>query len=94
MGKGLDEVHPFSDTTGVSIVLEEAKYMLSRNLDATGPKNAARIWGFMSKFVMLDRFSSTLGSAKIYPGLTVPKTLRSKEDFGSTTKVGCSPHPS
>jgi hypothetical protein len=35
--------------------------ILSGDLDAAGAKNASRIWGFMSKFVMLDRFLKALG---------------------------------
>jgi hypothetical protein len=93
LGQGLDEVHPFSDTIGVDVVLREAANMLSANFEAVGPKNAARIWGFMSKFVMLDRFSTTLGAAKIYPGLPVLKQKRSNDYLGSATKVGNSLYP-
>jgi hypothetical protein len=88
----LDEVHPFSDTIGVDVVLREAANMLSPHFEAVGPKNAARIWGFMSKFVMLDRFSATLGAAKIYPGLPVPKQMCSNDYLGSAAKVGNSSH--
>jgi hypothetical protein len=87
MGKGLDEVHPFSDSTAVDILLREAKNMLSPYLNAVSPKNARRIWGFMSNFVMLDRFSSALGAKKIYPGRHVPKKMCSNGYLGSAAKV-------
>lgn len=86
-GKGLDDVHPFSDTSGVDVLLRESEYMLSLDLDAVGPKNAARIWGFMSKFVMLDRFSKALGVANVYPGVRVPKTMCSLSYIGTASKV-------
>jgi len=86
-GKGLDEVHPFSDTSGVDVLLRESEYMLSLDMDAVGPKNASRIWGFMSKFVMLDRFSKTLGVANVYPGVRVPKRMCSLSYIGTASKV-------
>ena len=41
-GKGLDEVHPFSDTPSVDILLQEAKKILSLHFDAVGPRNASK----------------------------------------------------
>lgn len=81
-------MHPFSDTIGVDIVLREAKSMLSPPFESVGPKNAARIWGLMSKFVMLDRFSAALGVSKVHPGLPVAKKMCSNDDLGSAAKVG------
>jgi hypothetical protein len=87
MGKGLDDVYPFSDTTAVDVLLRDSEKMLSPYLNAVSAKNAARIWGFMSKFVMLDRFCSALGAAKTYPGLRVPRKECTNESIGSAAKV-------
>ena len=48
MAKGLDEIHLFSDTVGVDVVLRDSERIIWSDLDAVGPKNAAQIWGFMS----------------------------------------------
>jgi hypothetical protein len=69
----LDEVHPFSDTFGVDGVLRDAERMLSPDMNEVGPKNAARIWGFLSKFVMLDRFAETLFGTKFHPASSIPR---------------------
>lgn len=87
MAKGLDQVHPFSDTTGVVTVLQEAERMLSPNLNAVGPKNAHRIWAFMSKFVMLDRFAKALGVAEAFQGSLVTRSACSLEYLGTGAKV-------
>jgi len=71
----------------VGTVLQEAEKMLSENLEDVGKKHASRIWGYMSKFVMLDRFSKTLGAMDAYAGPLVPKKLRSKNYFGTAAKV-------
>jgi hypothetical protein len=86
-GKGLDEVNPFSDTMAVDIVLRESEKMLSPNLNAVCPKNASRIWGFISKFVMLDRFSKVSGVAKVFPGHPVGRKGCSSEYVGTGFKV-------
>ena len=62
--------------------------MLSPNMNIVGPKNASRIWGFLSKFVMLDRFCKTLGAAEVYPGISVPKKMCSLDYLGTGFKVG------
>ena len=54
MVKGLDEIHLFSNMVGVDVVLRDSERILWSDLDAVGPKNAVQIWGFISKFVMLD----------------------------------------
>ena len=87
MGRGLDEIHPFSDTTGVVVVLRDSERILTSEFDTVGPRNAARIWGFISKFVMLDRFMKTLGLAVNYPGISVPRIVRSQDYFGTALKV-------
>jgi hypothetical protein len=56
-------------------------------LDAVGPKNAARIWGFISKFVMLDRFIKTLGVVEVHPGIPLPRATRLVGYLGSGAKV-------
>jgi hypothetical protein len=83
----LDEVHPFSETPAVDVVLREAEQILSPHLEAVGRKNASRIWGFMSKFAMLDRFGKTLGVAKLYPGIPVPKKTCPSDYLGTGSKV-------
>lgn len=50
-------------------------------------KNAVRIWGFISKFVMLDRFAKTLGVGQVYPGMPIPQKRWSGEDFAGASKV-------
>ena len=61
--------------------------MLSPHLEAVGMKNAGQIWGFISKFVMLDRFSKVLGAAEVYPGLPVPRKMCSPDYLGTGAKV-------
>lgn len=41
----------------------------------------------MSKFVMLDRFSKTLGVAAMHPGVSQPKKRMSSDDLGGASKV-------
>jgi hypothetical protein len=41
----------------------------------------------MSKFAMLDRFSKTLGVAKLHPGISVPRKPLSLDYFGTASKV-------
>ena len=41
MAKGLYEIHLFSDTVGVDVVLWGSERILWSDLDAVGPKNAA-----------------------------------------------------
>jgi hypothetical protein len=87
ISEGLDQAHPFSDSYGVDIILREADDILSANLEMVGPKNASRIWGFLSKFVMVDRFSSVLGAAEFHPGLPVPRKTCSPDYIGTGAKV-------
>lgn len=61
--------------------------MISDNLDALGSKHAGRIWGFMSKFVVLDRFCKSLGVARAYPGRKVPRKPLPLDYFGTASKV-------
>ena len=56
---GLDNVCPFSDTIGMQTVLHDAERMLSPGMEIVGQKNVSRIWGFVSKFVMVDHFART-----------------------------------
>jgi hypothetical protein len=71
----------------VDIILREADKILSSDLDAVRSRNAARIWGFISKFVMLDRFCKTLGAGEVYPGIPVPKKMCSPDYLGTASKV-------
>jgi hypothetical protein len=87
LGKGLDEVHPFSDTPAVDVVLREAGKILSPNSDAVSRNIAGRIWGFVSKFVMLDRFCKTLGVAEAFPAPSVPKRICNTDYFGTASRV-------
>ena len=83
MANSLDEIHPFSDMVGVDVVLQDSERILWSDLDAVGPKNAARIWGFISKFVMLDWFVKTLGLAEAYPA----RKTRPLDYLGTAMKV-------
>jgi hypothetical protein len=74
----------------VDVVLREAEKILSADLEGVGKKHAARIWGYMSKFVMLDRFSQTLGAAGIHPGPPVPRKMCSLAYLGTASKVSTS----
>ena len=85
---GMDKVYPFSDTTGVDIVLRDTEILFSRNSDKVGPKNATQTWGFISKFVMVNRFIKALGVASIYPGLPMPRKLCTPNHLGNGLKAG------
>jgi hypothetical protein len=61
--------------------------MLSPEWEVVGPKYSARIWALVSKFIMLDRFSKTLGAADIYPGVLMPKKTCSVDYLGTGSKV-------
>jgi hypothetical protein len=71
----------------VDVIVKDAEKILSPNLDAVSVRHAGRIWGLLSKFVMLDRFSAALGSAKVNPGLPVPRKISTREYFGTASKV-------
>jgi hypothetical protein len=91
ISEGLDEAHPFNETYGVDLILQEADDMLSPHLEAVGAKNAGRIWAFISKFVMLDRLSAVLGAAEVHPGLPVLRQACSPEYLGTGAKVSYFP---
>ena len=84
---GLDDVYPFNDSNGVDHLLREAVKIFSPNSDEIGPKNAARIWGFFSKFVMLDRFVKALGIAEDHRGVLIPRQLCEDDYLGKGLKV-------
>ena len=88
LSKGLDEVHPFSNTAEIDVIYCEAEEILSQKFVAVGVKNTSRIWGFMSRFVMLDRCSKTMGVAKLHPGHCVPRKLCKLDYLGTGSKVG------
>jgi hypothetical protein len=85
--QGLDDVRPFSYTEAVEILIRDADKILLVDSSSVSAKNAVRIWAFMSKFVMLDRFAKTLGVGQVYPGMTVAKTALGGDDFGGASKV-------
>ena len=89
LARGLDEIHPFSDTPAVEVILREAEQIISLDGDGAvvGRNNASRIWAFMSKFAMLDRFSETLNLADQYPGIGMPRKMCSIQYFGTCLKV-------
>lgn len=87
LGKGLDEVYPFSDTPAVDVVFRQVDAMFSGNIDAVGRKYASRIWGYVSKFVMLDRFCKTLGVAGVYPATPVHRKICTLNHFGTAARV-------
>jgi hypothetical protein len=80
-------MHPFSDTNAVDVCLRESEGMLSRDFDAVAPKIISRIWGLMSKFLILDRFLKTLGWADDYPGSPVLRNVPSPGYLGTASKV-------
>lgn len=59
---------------------------MSDDVRDVGPKNANRIWGFLSKFVMLDRFGKTLGAAELYPANTIERMACDSDYFGTAFK--------
>lgn len=71
----------------MDILIRDTEKMLPPDMDVIGYKHAARIWGFISKFVMLDRFGKTLGLAKVHPGLPCPRTICSLDFIGTGAKV-------
>lgn len=87
MSMGLDEAHPFNENSAVDQVLQEAEGLLSSPVDAVGVRHASQIWGFISKFVMVDRFGAVLGAAQVHPGLPVPRRLCLPEYLGTGAKV-------
>lgn len=71
----------------MDIVLREAENIFSPNSDVVGPKIASRIWGFVSKFVMLDRFAKTLFGKDFHPASPIPRMLYKEDYFGTAAKV-------
>lgn len=71
----------------MDIVVRDALKILSSNLDAVGLRHAGRIWGLISKFVMLDRFAETLGCAEFNPGLFIPRKVCDVDYFGTAARV-------
>lgn len=71
----------------MDVILREEEMILSDALNAVGRRNAGRIWGFISKFVMLDRFTKTLGAAVVYPGIPMARKMCPQDYFGTGTKV-------
>ena len=84
VAKGLDEVYPFSDTTGVDVILRESKLMISAQMTVVGGKNASRIWGFLSKFIMVDRFGKTLGVADVHPCAVLERKICESNHLSSS----------
>lgn len=68
-------------------VIRDADQMLSQNMEAVGARNASRIWGFVSKFVMLDRFAKTLFGTDFRPALVVPRKICTENYLGTGAKV-------
>ena len=67
--------------------------MLPPHLELVGAKTAGRIWGFVSKFVMLDRLSEVFGAGALHPGLQVPRRTCSPDYIGTGAKVSFSALP-
>jgi hypothetical protein len=85
--KGLDEVHPFSDSNAIDVCLRESEMVTSSKYEDKSSIITSRIWGFMSKFVMLDRFSKTLGYSENYPGSLVARSVCGSKYLGTAEKV-------
>lgn len=86
-GKGLDKVHPFSDSNAVKYLLCATKKILTPEWETVGAKYGSRIWSFVSKFVMMDRFIKTLGVAEIHHGVIIPKRFCPDGYAGPGSKV-------
>lgn len=84
---GLDEAQPFDDFLAVEFILQEEEKMMSSPVEAVSPRNAGRIWAFISKFVMVDRLSQVFGAADVHPGLPVPRKTCSADYLRTGGKV-------
>lgn len=71
----------------MDVVLREAETLLTSTPDAVGARHASRIWGLISKFVMVDRFSKAFGVAEVYPGIHVRRKISSSKLLGTASKV-------
>ena len=60
---------------------------MDSDVKLVGRKNANRVWGLMSKFVMLDRFMKTFGVAEIHAGFNVPRDTSLLQCLGTADKV-------
>ncbi len=87
MADALDRVHPFSDTTGVQGLLNDTEAIFREDTSTFGRNRASRVWGFISKFVMLDRFAQAFGAAEILPGSHRPRSGFPLQDIGGTANV-------
>lgn len=74
----------------MDVLLRKAELVLTEDPTSIGPKHASQIWGFLSKFIMLDRFIKALGGAEVYPGLSIPRTTLSLNYLGTGSKVSIS----
>ena len=80
-GKGLDEIHPFSDTTAVDVLLRETDQFFS-------PVTSLGIT-MLGKYGVLYRSSwCWTGLPKVYPGLLLHKETFSSDYIGTASKVG------
>lgn len=71
----------------MDVLLREAENIFTQNSELIGPKIASRIWGFISKFVMLDRFAITLFGTDFYPASPIPRRLCNEDYIGTGAKV-------
>jgi hypothetical protein len=90
VGQGLDDVRPFSYTEAVENLMRDAEMMFLPESSSVGPKNASRIWAFLSKFVMLDRFAASFGLAEPHRGIPLTRQTLFRHEFGAGIKVGIS----
>lgn len=68
-------------------LIRDAAKIFTPHSSSVSAKNASRIWAFLSKFVMLDRFATTLGVREVHEGISVPKMSLSRADFAGASKV-------
>jgi hypothetical protein len=87
ISKGLDEAHPFDGFLAVDSILQDEDTMMSSPVEAVAPRNAGRIWAFISKFVMLDRLIKVFVAADVHPGSPVPRKTCSADYLGTGAKV-------
>lgn len=68
-------------------LLNDTEVIFREDVSTLGRNRASRVWGFISKFVMLDRFAKALGAAEIFTGSHCPRTESPLKDIGRAADV-------
>jgi hypothetical protein len=72
----------------VGVIYKEMDEFFAPDGDLIGYSRAGRLWNFVSKFVMLDRFAKALELTKVFPAPLFPKKTLSSDYLGTGSKVG------